>query len=186
VHQAKLDSSRSFQDAGASGKSLKGREGLNAALRAVETGEASAVVASKLDRLSRSLADFANLMASAQTGGWNLVALDLGIDLSTAAGEFMANVMASAAQWERRIIGQRTREALAIVRSQGVRLGRPRQLDETIRGRIIEASKSGKGWSAIASALNDDNIPTAHNGLRWHASTVRTIVLASQATPEAA
>ena len=54
-----------------------------------------------------------------------MVALDLGIDMSTPAGEFLASVMASAAQWERRIIGVRTREALAAKRAAGVRLGRP-------------------------------------------------------------
>jgi len=70
------------------------------------------LIVSKLDRLSRSLLDFAGLMTRARDGGWNLVALDLGIDLSTPAGEFMASVMASAAQWERRLIGQRTRDAL--------------------------------------------------------------------------
>lgn len=107
-----------------SGKTLD-RPGLAAALAAVESGEAAGIVVAKLDRLSRSLKDFANLMARAQVGKWNLVALDLGVDLSTPAGEFMAGVMASAAQWERRIIGQRTRDALAIKRSQGVPLGRP-------------------------------------------------------------
>jgi DNA invertase Pin-like site-specific DNA recombinase len=53
-----------------------------------------------------------------------VVALDLGVDLSTPAGEFLANVMASAAQWERRIIGQRTKDALAEKRAQGIRIGR--------------------------------------------------------------
>ena len=101
-----------------SGKSLK-RPGMSAALEAVESGVAAAIVVAKLDRLSRSLADFASLMARAQSGHWNLVALDLGIDLTTAAGEFMANVMASAAQWERRIIGQRTRDTLAVKRAMG-------------------------------------------------------------------
>jgi Resolvase, N terminal domain len=86
----------------------------------------------KLDRLSRSLRDFAELMSRAQAQRWNLVALDLGIDLSTASGEFMANVMASAAPWERRIIGQRTKDALAVQRSQGVRLGRPVVLSDQI------------------------------------------------------
>jgi hypothetical protein len=60
------------------------------------------------DWLSRSLANFAGLMAQAQREWWHLIALDLGIDLSTPAGEFMANVMSWAAQWERRITGQHT------------------------------------------------------------------------------
>src|SRR5690242_12166914 len=50
----------------ASGKSLAGRSGLADALAAVEAGEAGGIVVAKLDRLSRSLADYANLMARAQ------------------------------------------------------------------------------------------------------------------------
>jgi DNA invertase Pin-like site-specific DNA recombinase len=48
-----------YEDAGLSGKSMSGRHGLQAALEAIEAGEAEALVVSKLDRLSRSLLDFA-------------------------------------------------------------------------------------------------------------------------------
>ena len=96
-----------------SGRTLN-RPGLNSALEACRSGEVSGIVVAKLDRLSRSLVDFAGLLAEAQSKGFNVVALDLGVDLSTPAGEFLASVMASAAQWERRIIGQRTKDALAI------------------------------------------------------------------------
>jgi len=162
-----------------SGKSLN-RPGMAAALMAVESGAASAIIVAKLDRLSRSLVDFASLMARAQAGRWNLVALDLGIDLTTAAGEFMANVMASAAQWERRIIGQRTRDALAVKRAQGVRLGRPVMLAADVTDRIVTAHRAGAGWSAIARQLNADAVPTAHGGVRWYPSTVRAVVLGAQ------
>lgn len=81
------------------------------------------LIASKLDRVSRSVRDFAGLLDRAQSRGWRLVLLDLG-DTSTAAGEMIANLIASAAQYERRLIGQRTREGLAAKRAQGVRLGR--------------------------------------------------------------
>ncbi len=167
-------------DASASGKSLTGRQALAAALEAVESGKADALVVAKLDRLSRSLLDFAALMARAQAEGWNLVALDLGIDLHTPAGEFMANVMASAAQWERRIIGQRTRDALATKRAQGVRLGRPRQLPGSVVSRIVAERDLGWSLRAIADGLNAKGVPTAHGGACWHASTVRA-VLVSQA-----
>jgi DNA invertase Pin-like site-specific DNA recombinase len=161
-----------------SGRSLD-RPGLAAALAGVESGKAAGVVVAKLDRLSRSLKDFADLMARAQAGGWNLVALDLGVDLSTAAGEFMANVMASAAQWERRIIGQRTKDALAIRRSQGVRLGRPSVLPAEVVSRIVAEHEFGAGWSAIARGLNEDGTATAHGGSRWYPSTVRAVVISS-------
>ena len=76
-------------DAGASGKSLSERPSLPEALSLIHNGDANVLVVAKLDRLSRSLLDFAGLLADAQARGWVLVALDLGIDLSTPAGEFM-------------------------------------------------------------------------------------------------
>ncbi len=167
-----------------SGKSLD-RPGLAAALAAVDGGEAAGIVVAKLDRLSRSLKDFADLMARAQSRGWNLVALDLGVDLSTPSGEFMAGVMASAAQWERRIIGQRTKDALAVKRAQGVRLGRPTVLAPTLVARIRRAHRAGKGWSAIARALNEEGVPTAHGGCRWYPSTVRAVYQANARTDAA-
>jgi DNA invertase Pin-like site-specific DNA recombinase len=163
-----------------SGRTLN-RPGVAAALTAVESGAASTLIVAKLDRLSRSLLDFAGLMRQAQASDWNLVALDLGIDLSTPAGEFMANVMASAAQWERRIIGQRTRDALAVKRGQGVRLGRPQMLAADVVARIRSAHEAGTGWSALARQLNVEGVPTAHGGSKWYPSTVRAVVLSAEA-----
>jgi DNA invertase Pin-like site-specific DNA recombinase len=65
-------------------------------------------VVAKLDRLSRSMLDFTAVMAQAQKQGWALVALDCAVDTTTPAGEAMANVLATFAQFERRLIGQRT------------------------------------------------------------------------------
>jgi DNA invertase Pin-like site-specific DNA recombinase len=156
----------------ASGKSIAGREALDAALAKVESGSADVLVVAKLDRLSRSLLDFAALMARARSKGWILVALDLGIDLSTPAGEFLASVMASAAQWERRIIGQRTREALAAKKAAGVQLGRPRSLPEVVIDRMSAERAAGRTLQGIADGLNADGIPTGQGGLRWYPSTV--------------
>jgi hypothetical protein len=99
-------------------------------------------------------------------------------DLTTAASEFMANVMASAAQWERRIIGQRTKDALAVKRALGVRLGRPQTMAADVVARIRAAHEAGAGWSAIARDLNAEAVPTAHGGTKWYPSTVRAVVLA--------
>ena len=88
--------------------------------------------------------------------------------------------MASAAQWERRIIGQRTRDALAVKRAQGVRLGRPQMMAVELVARIRAAHKAGEGWSAIARQLNAEGVPTAHGGNKWHPSTVRAVVLSAE------
>jgi DNA invertase Pin-like site-specific DNA recombinase len=97
----------------------------------------------KLDRLGRSIVDFARLLEAARKKGFNIAALDLGPDLSTPQGELVANVIASVAQWERRMVGQRTREALAVRRAQGIRLGRPPTLDPLVAKRIRASGPAG-------------------------------------------
>lgn len=72
-------------DEGQSGKDLR-RPGLSRALEIVATGEASGLVAAKLDRITRSLLDFASLVPWFDEVGATLVALDLGIDTSTPGG----------------------------------------------------------------------------------------------------
>jgi DNA invertase Pin-like site-specific DNA recombinase len=163
-----------IEDAGFSAKALQ-RPGIQAALQALESGGAKALVAAKLDRLSRSMIDFTALMATAQKQGWALVALDCAVDTTTPAGEAMANVLATFAQFERRLIAQRTREALAVKRSQGVRLGRPPTLDAKTVSRIRRERTRGKTLAAIAEGLTADQVPTAHGG-RWHAATVRAVL----------
>jgi DNA invertase Pin-like site-specific DNA recombinase len=158
-----------------SGRSMK-RPGLQAALEACRTGDVAGIIVSKLDRLSRSLADFAGLLAEAQMRGFNIVALDLGVDLSTPSGEFLASVMASAAQWERRIIGQRTRDALAVRKAQGVKLGRPRTMPDELRRRIRRMHSRGMSTPRIAAKLNADGVPTARGGRQWYPSTVRAVL----------
>jgi DNA invertase Pin-like site-specific DNA recombinase len=162
-------------EAGASGKSMAGRPALGSALAAVSGGAADVLVVAKLDRLSRSLLDFAGLMARAQSEGWYLVALDLGIDLSTPAGEFMASVMASAAQWERRIIGQRTKDALAAKRAAGVVLGAPRVIPLEVLERIQRERAEGRGLRVIADGLTADGVATARGG-PWSTSTVQNVL----------
>jgi DNA invertase Pin-like site-specific DNA recombinase len=158
-----------------SGKTLR-RPGLQAALDACRANEATGVVVAKLDRLSRSLVDFAGLLAEAQAGGWNVVALDLGVDLSMPSGEFLANVMASAAQWERRIIGQRTREALAVKKKQGVRLGRPQSISPRLAQRIRSMRSRGMTLQAISDRLNRDGVPTPRGGAVWRPTSLRAVL----------
>jgi len=165
------------EDAGVSGKSMKRRPGLLSALSLVETGEAGVLVVAKLDRLSRSLIGFATLMEQSRRQGWALVALDLGVDTSAPSGKLVANVMASVAEWERDVIGQRTREGLLAKRAQGVRLGRPRQLPEELRNRIRAMRKAGASYPRIANTLNGERVPTAHGGRRWYPATIRKLLL---------
>src|SRR3954464_4485469 len=154
-----------IEDAGYSAKDLK-RPGIQQALEVLERGDAKALVVAKLDRLSRSMIDFTALMGRATRENWALVALDCAVDTTTPAGEAMANVLATFAQFERRLIGQRTREALAIKRGEGVQLGRPPEIPDQVAAHIRHARDEGQTLREIAQALNDQQVPTARGG-RW-------------------
>lgn len=162
----------------ASGKTLRRRDNLGATLRDLRDGQADALVVAKLDRLSRSVLDFAGVMETAAAEGWSIVVLDLGVDTTTTNGELIANIMIALAQWERRIIGDRTKAALNAVRARGTKLGRKSGVaPETLRlMRVLR--ESGKSYGAIAVALANEGVPTAQGG-RWHAATVRKILESS-------
>ncbi len=108
-----------------------------------------------------------------------MVALDLGVDTTTPAGEMVASLMATFAQYERRIIGVRTKEALAVKRAEGVRLGRPNSLPDEIVRRIQRERAEGRALAAIADALNEQSVPTAHGGRTWHRATIRQVLLSN-------
>jgi len=165
-----------YEDAGASAKSLAGRPALAEALSRLEAGEAGVLVVAKVDRLARSVADFAMLVRRAEAEGWALVVCDLGVDMTTPTGGLLANVTASVAEWERRVISQRTREALAALRAAGVRLGRPRLLDPAIAERIRATRISGATLQAIAEELNGEGILTP-TGRGWSPALVRKVAL---------
>ena len=149
-----------IEDAGFSGKDLQ-RPGIIAALDALKRHKADTLVVAKLDRLSRSMLDFAAIMDRATRERWALVALDLGVDSTTPAGEMMANVLATFAQFERRLIAQRTKDALAVKKAQGLRLGADRAIPSEVADRIRASRAEGATLQAIADGLNRDGVPTA-------------------------
>jgi DNA invertase Pin-like site-specific DNA recombinase len=153
------------EDAGFSGMALTSRPGLTSAIEMDERSEAHAVIVAKLDRLSRSRLDFAALMERARSKGWSLVALDHQLDMTTPVGEMTASIMATFAQFERRLIGQRTRDALAQRKLAGVVLGRPRTMDSDTRERIQREREADRSYAAIANALTEEGVPTAQGGV---------------------
>lgn len=171
-------------DDGYSAKDLN-RPGIADALGALADGRAEALVVAKLDRLSRSILDFAALTERARREGWAVVALDLGVDTTTPAGEMLANVMAAFAQYERRLIGQRTAEALAALKRRGVRLGRPRATSDEVLGRVVELRDGGLSLRAIAAELTDAGVPCTRGAERWHPSSVRSVLRSARLDAEA-
>jgi DNA invertase Pin-like site-specific DNA recombinase len=91
-----------FERDAASGCSRHKRPGLDAALASCRSDDADGIVAAKLDRLSRSMIDFAQLVEESQRRGYTVVMLDPAIDLTTPNGHLVAGVLAQVAQWEER------------------------------------------------------------------------------------
>ena len=107
-----------IRDAGQSAKSLK-RTGLERLLTLVRAGEVQAVVVYKLDRLTRSVVDLGQLVTLFAKTGVPLVSLQESLDATTATGELMMNLLVSVSQWERKVIGERTRDAMQHLKAQG-------------------------------------------------------------------
>lgn len=159
----------------ASGKSMARRPDLARALTVLADGEVDVLVVAKLDRLSRSVPDFAAVLALSQGEGWALNVCDLGVDTTTPNGKMVAQIMMVLAEWEREVIGARTKDALAAARARGTVLGRP----VTVAGEAVTLIRvlrgSGHSYGQVAATLNDNKLPTAQGGQRWYASTVQAI-----------
>ncbi|MCX6608513.1 MAG: recombinase family protein [Acidobacteria bacterium] len=109
-------------DAGESAKSLD-RPGLQRLLAMVAAGEVKTVIVAKLDRLTRSVKDLADLLESFNRRAVALVSIAESLDTQSAAGRLVLNVMTAVSQWEREAIGERTRDAMAHKKAAGQRVG---------------------------------------------------------------
>lgn len=147
------------------------RPGLIAAVESCASADVAVLVVAKLDRLVRSLTGYAALVERAKSEGWRLLALDTP-ETDTPQGEAMQAMTAVFAQLERRLISQRTKEALAAARDRGVRLGRPPAIEESLRSLINELREQGLSARATAAELQRRTIAAPHGGVVWHASTV--------------
>lgn len=167
-------------DEGYSAKDLK-RPGLTEALERLDQGSADTLVAVRLDRVSRSVSDFAGLLARAKRRGWRVVLLSPNLDTEDPAGKFTAHVLAAAAEYERDLIGSRTREGMAQRRAEGVHIGRPRSLPQSVVARIVNERQGGRTLRAIAEGLTSDRIPTARGQRSWATSTVQGVLASTTA-----
>jgi DNA invertase Pin-like site-specific DNA recombinase len=96
--------------------------------------------------------------------------------LDVAAGEAMANVLATFAQFERRLIAERTKAALAVKKAQGVRLGRPASIPDELAKRIMRMRGRGLTLQAICDTLNAERVPTPRGGALWRPTSLRAVL----------
>lgn len=179
---------------GLSAKTLA-RPGVTRALAMLEAGAADGLLVTKLDRLTRSVRDLGDLVERYFSERFSLLSLSDSIDTRTAGGRLVLNVLASVSQWEREAGGERTKDALAHLRSDGVKLGGPalgwrhaeatdengRRVLETIDtendtvNRIVSLRSTGASLRAIVATLESEGRTTKRGG-RWAAETVRKVL----------
>lgn len=169
-----LDLVEIIADEGVSAKTTK-RPGLERALHMVRTGLADTLMVTKLDRLSRSLIDFATLMKEASGSGWTLIILEPDIDFSTPFGKLLANILASFAEFEADMISVRTKEGLAEKKKQGVQLGRRCTIADSTQERILREVRAGSTYRDVARGLTADRIPTPSGRISWAHQTIHEV-----------
>jgi DNA invertase Pin-like site-specific DNA recombinase len=162
-----------------SGKSMRKRVALQAALEACANGQADLVVASNVSRLARSIRDLSEMLETAERKGYGIAAVDTGLDTSTPAGKMVFQILGVAAEYERAMISDRTKKALASAKARGTQLGRPATLSSEVVSNIREMFSEQGSLSGVARTLNAQGIPTAHGGAKWYPATVRKILLAA-------
>ena len=163
-------------DAGVSGSvPAESRPALSAALAQLDSGQADLLVTAKSDRLARSVVGLTGLLDRAEQAAWSLVILDSDVDTTTASGRLVASMLGCIAEWERRVIAERTRAALAARKAAGVRLGRPVTLAAETRQRVAALREAGLTLQAIVDKLTAERVPTARGGA-WYPSTVAGVL----------
>jgi DNA invertase Pin-like site-specific DNA recombinase len=158
-----------------SGRTLQ-RPGLTSALEACRSGRAAAIVVARLDRLTYSVEHLARLVADAREGGFNLVAPDVGLDLASAEGRQLADVLAAAASWRPRPIALRGLQARPASSAGRRGRGRPVSTPPALAARIRSLRAGGWTLQAICDALNAEGEPTPRGGLHWRPSSLRAIL----------
>ena len=169
-------------DAGVSAKTMK-RPGAQRILAGMCSGEIGAVVMLKLDRLTRSVRDLAEILELSKKHDVALVSVSESLDTSSAAGTLVVHMMGVVAQWERAVIAERTAFALAHKRRNGQVYGRTPfgyrrdgnllvEIPHLIaaRNEARRMSSEGATLRAIGTHL------AAHDGGRWDPSTVRKML----------
>ncbi len=171
------------------------REGLGPWLTEPEKiGQWDVLIVSKLDRLTRSLKHFDEIVSWLDRHGKTLVSVSESLDLSTSTGRMFANLLAMFAQFERERIGERRREAAVTMRENGWwQGGQPPygrkpvpvnnhwilEVDPDQRAVVERMAREvirGKARRAVARELTADGTPTPNGAKAWSERTITKIL----------
>jgi DNA invertase Pin-like site-specific DNA recombinase len=149
------------------------RPGLTYALDRLASRDASCLVISSLERLTRTAANLGALLGWLTECDARLIVIDLDLDTGTEEGRLGARALATVGGLERRKLEERTRKGLEAARHMR-RSGRPAVSDlPSLKQRIADMRAQGMTLQAIADTLNAEAVPTLRGGAEWRPSSVQ-------------
>ncbi|GGE15881.1 hypothetical protein GCM10011529_22870 [Polymorphobacter glacialis] len=125
-----------YDDGGFSGGSME-RPGLKRLLSDIQAGKVDTIVVYKVDRLTRSLADFAKIVDVLDAAGASFVSITQSFNTTTSMGRLTLNVLLSFAQFEREVTGERIRDKIAASKKKGLWMGGPVPLGYEVQDRKL-------------------------------------------------
>jgi DNA invertase Pin-like site-specific DNA recombinase len=155
------------------GKALD-RAGLSFLIERVAAGDASCLVVTGLQRLSRSVAELGTIVQWLERNDVRLVAVELDLDTASPGGRTTARALASVAGMESERLSERTRKGLAAARAKRHASGGAGPDWDDIRKRIANMRADGMTLQAIADTLNEEGVPTLRGGAKWRPSSVQS------------
>jgi len=177
-----------YDDYGWSGGNIN-RPALQKLMEDAATGKIDIIVVYKIDRLSRSICDFAELTKKLDSWNVSFVAVTQEINTATSAGRMMLNILITFAQYEREVISERVRDKMAATRRKGKWAGGSVPLgfklvnhklvsepqDACVINRIFNRFLEIQSPKQIALELNRDGIQT-RKGVPWNTQRVYCIL----------
>ena len=140
-----------YVDEGISG-SKEHRPALDRLLSDCRKRLVDAMVVYRYDRFARSLRQLVNALEDFRALGIDFVSLHEGVDTSTLNGRLVFGIFASIAEFERELIRDRVRSGLALAKSRGRQLGRPRIVVDASKVAILRAQ--GRSWASISTEMS--------------------------------
>jgi DNA invertase Pin-like site-specific DNA recombinase len=174
------------------------RPGFEAALEAVERGEADGLAVAKLTRFARSVSGAAKALERLEAAGGSLLAADLNLDTSTPSGKLMRNVLFSLAEFELDVIAENWEAATDAALARGAYIGPTptgyrRRADGTLEPddpdddqpdakgaaivrEVFKRRASGDNWATLARYMTGEGLETPFGNPHWTIQTVKRIV----------
>lgn len=133
-----------YDDGGFSGGTMD-RPGLKALLAEVDAAKVDVIVVYKVDRLTRSLADFAKIVERLDAREASFVSVTQAFNTTTSMGRLTLNVLLSFAQFEREVTGERIRDKIAASKKKGLWMGGPVPLGyEVVERKLVPVPKEAE------------------------------------------